>query len=1066
MTKEMPAGRRREIALLISLAVSLSGCGGGGSNGAVKASMPPGPSQTLPPSSGPTPTPTPTPTPSPSTNIPTPPIDAQLSLTNTYAAQKQGYTGAGVTIGVVDSGIMRSNPTVGGRVQQEIIYVDPAQNNTKIDDVVGHGTWVSEMAAGATSSQFPNYAGGIATGANLVSARIISDKAPDDNGSTPPSTVTASDAAFFQQVNSDLVNAGVKVMNNSWGGITWDTTDASLNAAFDAAYAPFVNKGGLVVFAAGNDSLANPSTIAALPSYVSTTDPNLQKGWLVAVALNSNSPTQLDSYSNKCGIAYNYCLAAPGDVIVVDKNATSSTTNPGYYIVEGTSFAAPIVSGAAALVWQAYPYFSNDLVRQTLLGTATPMGGTQPNTTFGYGILNVGAAVNGPQQFNWGDVEVGFTGTSSWNNPITGLGGLILDGPGTLNLTQASTYLGNTTVNGGTLNAVSLLSGSTSVVTVNNGTLNAGSVFSGNTVVTGGSLNAATSLGANADIDVSGGSLNSPQVTANLVTVSGGSLNSPQVTANLTTVNGGTLNTISLVSNVNIGFGGTLAFTGSSGSLLPLIGGNVTSQGTVVVGSANLNVTGNYTQNGGRLAVPLGSAMQVNGSVTLQNSPQLYVYGANSGYAVNSHTLVLSGTQGFTGTFNPTVGTPSTITLQATIGYDTNADAYLNVQQVDLTKITGLPYSAATYAAAEQVQNAFNAINSSIKGGSNAQPLPSSFVSGAAAIQQSQSTSALQQSLNSLSGQMYAASAAMTFEAIDADTRALSDRFDSLLDNPQAFQHSNKFQSWSQNLGYQGSFSRGGYDNLAFQLNGSMVGGDRMLGNGAVVGYAISHSQGLGNLQQSADQGFSRALEGMVYGGIVRNNWYAMGRLGVGSDWQNTRRELLLGSQYAGVGSVSNGTYDVAYSETGYRFNAGNWKFTPYANLQYAYAQRDGFNELGGDGFGLNSSSQTIQRWQAGIGLRGSREWKLPNGSNLSLQGHFLWQDAFAMHGVVPTASFAALQQFMPINGIGLSRYGSIAGVALNWRFSTHSQLSLGADQYNAQRAHSTMGSLNYSLVF
>ena len=954
MATGMQALRRREIALLISLAVGLSGCGGGGGNSNVRA-------------------PAPSPTPSPSANVPTPPSDAQLSLTNTYAAQKQGYTGAGVTIGVVDSGIMRSNPTVGGRVQEELIYVDPAQNNTKIDDVVGHGTWVSEIAAGAASAQFPSFYGGIAPGANLVSARIIADNAPDDNGSTPPSQVTTSDATFFQQVNADLISAGVKVMNNSWGGITWDTTNTALNNAFDNAYAPFVNNGGLVVFAAGNDSKANPSTIAALPSYVS--DPNLQKGWLVAVALNSNSPTSLDTYSNKCGIAMNYCLAAPGDVIVLDKNATSSTTNPSYYIVEGTSFAAPIVSGAAALVWQAYPYFSNDLVRQTLLGTATPIG-AQPNPTFGYGALNVGAAVNGPQQFNWGNVEVGFTGASSWNNPISGAGGLVMDGPGALTLSQPSTYTGGTTVNGGTLNAVSL--------------------------------------------------------------------NSP----------------------VAIGANGTLAITGTATSPnTPLINGDVNSQGTLVVGSSNLTMTGNYTQSAGRLAVPLGSSLQVTGNVTLQNSPQLYVYGADSGYVANSHTIVLSASQNFTGRFYGTVLTPSSITLHATIGYDVN-DAYLNVTQVNLQAITGLSYSPATYAAAGRVQNAFNAINGVLSGGSSAQPLPSSFVSGAASIQQSQNTAELQKSLNSLSGQMYATSAAMTFEAIDADTRALSDRFDSLLDHPQALERSSKFQSWSQNLGYQGSFSRGGYDNVGFQLNGSMIGGDRMFGNGGVLGYAISHSQGLGNLQQSADQGFSRALEGMVYGGIVHGNWYTMGRFGVGSDWQNTRRELLLGSQYAGVGSFSNGRYQVAYSESGYRFSAGDWKFTPYTDLEYANVERDGFNELGGAGFGLSSGAQTIQRWQAGVGLRGSRQWQLPNGSSLSLQGHFQWQDAFAMHGVMPSASFTALQQFMPINGIGLSRYGSIAGVSLNWRFSARSQLSLGADQYNAQRAHATMGTLNYSMRF
>ncbi|TAN02008.1 MAG: autotransporter domain-containing protein, partial [Rhodanobacteraceae bacterium] len=191
------------------LAVTLAACGGGGSV------------HTTPPSVSPSTTP----------STPQPPMDAQLSITNTYAAHAAGYNGHGVTIGVVDSGIMRSNPTVAGRVLQEFIDVDPNQNNTNIDDVVGHGTWVSEIAAGVPFAQFP---GGIAPGADLVSARIISDNAPDDNGSTPPSTVTTQDAQFFQSVNQQLISAGVKVMNNSWGGITWDTTNASVNQAFDA----------------------------------------------------------------------------------------------------------------------------------------------------------------------------------------------------------------------------------------------------------------------------------------------------------------------------------------------------------------------------------------------------------------------------------------------------------------------------------------------------------------------------------------------------------------------------------------------------------------------------------------------------------------------------------------------------------------------------------------------------------------------------------------------------------------------------------------------------------------
>lgn len=906
--------------------------------------------------------------------MPTPPVNAQLALTNTYAAQALGYTGRGVTIGLVDSGIMPNNPAVAGRVGTEYIDVDPTQNNTSIPDVVGHGTWVSQIAAGQSFGQF---AGGIAPGADLVSARIIDDSAPDDNGSSPPAQVTTSDATFLQQVTNQMIASNVQVMNNSWGGITWDTTNTSLNQAFDQAYSSFVEQhNGLVVFAAGNDSQANPSTIASLPSYVTATDPNLQKGWLVAVALNSNSPTQLDSYSNRCGVAMNYCLAAPGDVIVLDKDTLASTTNPTYYIVEGTSFAAPAVSGAAALVWQAYPYFSNYLVQQTLLGTATPMGGSQPNPTFGYGVLNVGAAVNGPEQFNWGNVEVGFSGTSSWNNPISGAGGLILDGPGTLTLSQPSTYTGGTTVNGGTLNAVSLNSGAT------------------------------------------------------------------------------------------IASGATLSVTGNpSTSTAALINGPVTNnQGALVVGSTSPTLTtGQYTQSGGRLAVPLGSYLQVAGTATLTNGAGLYVYGADTGYQINSHTEVLLTTTGLTGTFS-SLTWASGVALQATLGYGPY-DAYLNVTSVNLTQIQGLQYSAATVAAAQRVQSAFNTVSSVMQSGATAQALPSSFVNGAGSIQQAPTVAAMQQSLNSLSGQMYAASAAMTFEAIDADTQALSDRFDALLDHPQMLA-SGKFQSWTQNLGYQGSFSRSGYDSLGFQLNGNMIGGDRSFGNGGIVGYALSQSQGLGNLAQTADQGYSRALEGMVYGGLVQGNWYAMGRFGVGSDWQDTRRELILGTQTAGVSSFSNGSYEVVYGESGYRFNLGNWKLTPFTSLEYADVDRDGFNELGGDGFGLQSGAQSIQRWQGGVGVRGSRQWVMSNGTSLSLQARLLWEDAFAMHGVSPSASFTALEQFTPVDGIGLSRNGSVAGLALDWEFSKRSNLSFGLNEYDAQREHATMGTLDYSLRF
>jgi autotransporter-associated beta strand protein len=930
--------RRRKAVLLTAMALGLNACGGGG--GSVR----------------PTPV-APAAPPPPTTPTDQPPVDAQLGLTHTYAAHDQGFTGAGVTIGVVDSGIMRNHPALTGRVQQELIFVDPTANNTSIDDVVGHGTWVSEIAAGTSFKQFP---GGIAPGANLVSARIISDVTPKDDGSGNGNPVTAADADFFgQTLNPALIKAGVQVMNNSWGGIYWDTTNASINQAFANAYQPFVvQHGGLVVFAAGNESKANPSDIAALPSLA----PEMEQGWLVAVAVDSNHPTQLASYSNACGIAMNYCLAAPGDVIVSGKD--DSANSASYYIVKGTSFAAPEVSGAAALVWQAYPYFSNDLVRQTLLGTADDLGAPGPDAVFGYGELDVGKAVNGPEKFDWGDVTVSFTGSSSWNNPISGAGGLIKQGSGVLTLTQDASYTGLTQVQAGTLTATSLASG------------------------------------------------------------------------------------------VSIGAQGTLSGT-------PTIGGNVSNAGVLAVGGSDVSVAGNYLQQGnGRLALSLGSALRVTGTASL-NGGDLYVTGINTGYVANSHTDVLSANGGLSGSFNALNKASNVTLLAATLAYDAN-NAWLDVIQVQATAVQGASYTAASYGAAQRVDGAFAQINTQLAGTGQSAVTASAgngFISGAASLQQSASLATLQNSLQSLSGQLHAASAAMTFEAIDAGTRALSDRFDSLLDSP-------KVGGWTQSLGYHGDMSRSGYGNVGVDLSGWLVGQDyRIAGNG-IAGYAISQSQGLGQLAGSGDQGRSHALEGMMYGGVIRGAWYTMGRFGVGTYREDMRRQLELGNQIAGVASDANGSYAVAYGESGYRIALGRSVITPYVNLEYAQVQNNGFNEQGAYGFGLKSAAQTTARWQAGLGLRANRQWTLFGGSQLSLQTRILWQQSFGVRGDVFDASFSGINQYAPLGGIGLLRQGGVVGTTLAWGVTPRTSLQLGYDRYIGQGQLAQMGTASFRWTF
>jgi autotransporter-associated beta strand protein len=422
-------------ALAMAVVLGLAACGSGGGGGNVKSTPPPPP----PASGGGGGTQT------------QPGFSDHLVLTNDLAARGAGYTGAGVTIGFVDTGINRNHPALAGRVDADLVYVDASANDLSVDDKVGHGTIVATLAAGKAFGQWP---GGIAPDAHVVSARIISDNPPTDDGSGQGNQVESGQGygAFFAEVDADLADAGAKIINNSWGGLYWD--DTAVTTEFANAYRDFViTRGGLIVFASGNAGAdarysANPSDNAALPSKDGLAG-DLEKGWITVSALDTLHPTQLASYSQACGVAMDYCMVAPGDVVFTA--ATDTAGNPTYWVGSGTSFAAPLVSGAAAVVWSAFPYFDNDLVRQTLLGTAMDLGAPGVDAVFGHGLLDVGAAAQGPARFDWGDVTVSFSGTSTWSNVITGAGGLDKRGTGTLVLSQRSTYAGDTRVEGGVL---------------------------------------------------------------------------------------------------------------------------------------------------------------------------------------------------------------------------------------------------------------------------------------------------------------------------------------------------------------------------------------------------------------------------------------------------------------------------------------------------------------------------------------------------------------------------------------------------------------------------------------
>ena len=939
-------------ALASGLALALVACGGGGGN--TKSDPPPvSPPPTSPPPVSPPPTsppPSPPPTPQPATN-------AHLAITNTLAAHAKGYTGAGYRIGVVDSGINRNHPALAGRVVANYTYVDPAKNNTAKDDVVGHGTVVAELAAGAATGSWP---GGVAPGAQLVSARIIADESPKDDGSGDGNEVDG--ALGLAGIHQDLIRAGVKIMNNSWGGLYW--TNPNATAAIAAEYRPFISSnGGLVVFATGNEGKANPSDMAALPSQAGPngTSPaaDLERGWLAVAAVDTANPSELASYSNACGIAKNYCLVAPGTAMFVGADSTAS--NLSYFYGSGTSYAAPLVSGAAALVWQAYPYFSNDLVRQTLLGTATDLGAAGVDDVFGYGLLNVGKAINGPGRFDWGDVSVSFTGTSAWHNAITGSGGLIKNGSGTLVLGEAGTVLD----------------------------------YRGDTRVQQGVLN---------------------------------------VAGRLTT------------SNVQVGSAGRLAQTA-------WLGGNLTNAGVVEIDAAGatnggLQVAGNYVQQtGGRLAMTLGNGqLQVGGTATVQGG-DVHVLGVRSGYVTQAREYVLTANGGLTGRFDGLTAA-SGVFLDAALGYSAT-QAWMDISRLNVSA-TAATFGSITPAAlgsAARVETAFAQIDAQQSSGTGR--VAEGLIRVAGGLQALADEAAAVRALESLSGSAHAASMAMTFDSIDMNRRALAQQVGS--STPASY-------AWSQRLGAGG----GGYSGSGFQMDGWLLGNQLNTGGGTRLGVAFGQTQAAGDATVSASpRNLDRHTHAQLYAGVQGAAGYVLAQAGGGQFQRSLQRQLELGGTSANTLAQYDGQFVNASVEVGHRFEHGNTAITPYAGASYAQLRGDGFDELGGEGFGLRTDAWRSARTQLLGGVRADYAR-----AGVMLSGYAEWQQAVARQGQALQASFTGVQAWAPLSGLQPGQSGGLVGVSLRSQLSPSSFLNVGWDQRFGGRVRYPQASVRYLWQF
>jgi hypothetical protein len=263
---------------------------------------------------------------------------------------------AGMVIGMADSGVDDDRLAP---IQPPLLHLS-AGGDTTIHDPIGHGTAVASIMV----ANRPDVGVvGLAPQATLLSARIVKSATGCNQSTLEHGLVEAF---------GWLRRSGAQVVNVS-------ATARPSNALVESLRALQLS-GALVVAAVGNDG-TSPS-----PRF-----PASQPGVLGVGELAPGSSTQVGKKSTRGSVVD---LVAPAQGIKVVASSGASKSAETAITPDGTSFATPLVTAAAAMVWATHRDWTATEVASALVSTATPLTKRVPNLNSGYGVLNVSRALH------------------------------------------------------------------------------------------------------------------------------------------------------------------------------------------------------------------------------------------------------------------------------------------------------------------------------------------------------------------------------------------------------------------------------------------------------------------------------------------------------------------------------------------------------------------------------------------------------------------------------------------------------------------------------------------------
>lgn len=324
-----------------------------------------------------------------------------LGLIKASSAYARGATGRGAIIGIMDSGVDTSHQELNSSnkllPESYLVY----QDRSPTTDEKRHGSHVAGIALGERDGSGIH---GVAFDAQLFFISIELGTAGD---TYDPATIDSSvdytgiDNSW-SQLEAEFVSKDVTVVNGSFGyqGNINDYTEENIRQAFPktievlAQFQKADENKTIFVWAAGNGGgyadqgvdYSSPEVFGGLAYLL----PELRGNTAAVVSVDEDG--SISSFSNRCGVAQDYCLAAPGNSIL-SVYAQDEPTIDSYGRASGTSMAAPHVSGGIALLADYFDgQLGNTEILQRLFTTANKSGIYSDSEIYGQGLMDLDAA--------------------------------------------------------------------------------------------------------------------------------------------------------------------------------------------------------------------------------------------------------------------------------------------------------------------------------------------------------------------------------------------------------------------------------------------------------------------------------------------------------------------------------------------------------------------------------------------------------------------------------------------------------------------------------------------------